>query len=110
MWDRPGPRSASEPKPEYFKFEPVLTTYNPADAAIIRPILDGKGIPYDIQGENFMHIRPPVEPARRRVDHDSVETVQALLKELNLLFTGLSLNKTKEAEEVKRMNNDPVDD
>lgn len=53
-----------------------------------------------------MHIRPLVEPSRRMVDHDSVETVQALLKELNLLFTGLSLNKTKEAEEVKRMNND----
>jgi hypothetical protein len=96
------PALPPEPEPEYFKFEPVLATYSPADVAIIRSILDGEGIPYYIHGENFMHIRPLVEPARLMVDHDSVETVKELLKDLNLLITGLSFNRTEEDEEENR--------
>lgn len=96
------PAQPPEPEPEHFKFEPVLTTYNPADVAIIRSILDGEGVPYYIHGENFMQIRPLVEPARLMVDHEYVETVKELLKDLNLTGTGLSLGQTKKKKKKKK--------
>ena len=87
------------PEPEYIKFEQVLSTYNPLDVAIIKSILDNEGIVYYFHGENFMHIRPLVEPARLMVDEKEVETVKELLKDLRLSFTGLNLSRPEEEEE-----------
>lgn len=94
------PAPPPEPEPEYFKFEEVLTTYNAGDIAIIRSLLDGEDIPYYIHGENFMYIRPLVEPARLMVDHESVETVKELLKDLNLSITGPNVKRPEEDEEA----------
>jgi hypothetical protein len=87
------------PEPEYIKFEPVLSTYNPGDVAIIKSILDNEGIAYYFHGENFMQIRPLVEPARLMVDQEEVETVKELIKDLDLSITGLNLGPRKEEEE-----------
>ena len=93
------PELPPDPKPEYFKFERVLSTYNPADVAIIRSILDGEGIAYYFHGENFMNMRPLVEPARLMVDHEQAEEVKELLKDLDLSITGLNFGNRREEEE-----------
>lgn len=93
------PELPIEPEPEYIKFEFVLSTYNPGDVAIIKSILYGEGIAYFLHGENFMQIRPLVEPARLMVDSEKVETVKELLKDLNLSIMGINLSSSKDKEE-----------
>jgi hypothetical protein len=73
-----------EPTPEYIKYEQIMVTYNPADVALIKSILDAEDIIYYFHGENFMHVRPLVELARLMVDKEDAESAKELLKNLNL--------------------------
>jgi hypothetical protein len=82
-------------KPEYVKFVPVLSTFNPGDIAIIRSILDGEDIAYYFHGENFMHIRPLIEPARLMVDSEKVGVVKELLKDLDLSVSAINIRQPK---------------
>ncbi len=80
-----------EPKPEYIEYEQIMVTYNPADVAVIKSILDAEDIIYYFHGENFMHVRPLVEPARLMVDKEDAEDAKELLKDLNLSILGINL-------------------
>ena len=86
-------------EPEHIKFVQVLSTYNPLDVAMIKSILDSEEITYYFHGENFMLIQPLVEPARLMVDQKEVVTVKELLKDLQLSFTGLNLDKLNKDED-----------
>jgi hypothetical protein len=82
-----------EPKPEYIEYEQIMVTYNPADVALIKSILDAEGIIYYFHGENFMHVRPLVEPARLMVDKEEAGSARELLKDLNLSIMGINLRR-----------------
>lgn len=82
-----------EPKPEYVEFKEVLTTFNPADIAMIQSLLEGEGVNYYIDGENFLNMRPLAIPARLMVQKDHIEDAKNILKDLKLRWTGISLGK-----------------
>lgn len=75
---------------EYVDFEQVLCTFNPADIAIIRSLLDGEEVDYFFHGEHFSRLRPLVEPARLMVAKDQAEEAKEILKDLELTYMGIS--------------------
>jgi hypothetical protein len=87
-----------EPKPEYIEYEEIMATYNPADVAVIKSILDAEGITYFFHGENFMHVRPLVEPARLMIDKEEAEDAKELLKDLNLSIMGINIRREDKEE------------
>lgn len=80
-------------EPEFVDFTEVLATYNPADIAFIKSLLDSAGIQYYFKGENFMYVRPLADPVRLMIRTDQVEEARALLENVELSVTGISLDK-----------------
>jgi len=68
-------------------FEELLSTFNPADIAITKSILENEGIEYYFKGENFISIRPMIDPARLMVRADQIELVKELIKDLELNYS-----------------------
>ena len=66
---------------EFIDYKAVLSTFRPGDIAIIKSILDGEGITYFFQGENFTYLDPLVVPARLMVKKDQVEKAKEILKD-----------------------------
>ena len=87
-------------EPEYIEYEKVLSTFNPADVALIKSILDGEEITYFFHGENFMHIMPLIEPARLMVDKEQVERARALLQDLNLSSLAINMSDEEQSNEA----------
>ncbi len=85
--------------PEYIEYEEVLATYNPADVALIKSILDAEEIIYFFHGENFMHVEPLVQPARLMVDKKKAGVARELLKDLNLSIMGVNIRRDDEKNE-----------
>jgi hypothetical protein len=85
-----------EPVPEYLEYEQVLATYNAADIAIIKSLLDTYGIMYYFHGEHFTYVRPLADPARLMVNKDEVGLTRDLLRHLNLSFVGPNLQQEPE--------------
>ena len=83
-----------EHKPEFIDFKEVLTTYNPGDVAFIKSLLESEGIQYFFKGENFMYVRPLADPARLMIRADQVEEAVELLKNVQLSFMGISIDKS----------------
>jgi len=79
-----------EPPKEYVKYKELLCTYNPADIAFIKSILDANNIIYYVQGEHFVQLRPLVHPAGIMVDEEQFEEAKELLRDFKGRFTGLS--------------------
>ena len=82
-----------EPEPEFVDYKEVLATYNPADIAFLKSILDSEGISYFFKGEHFMYVRPLADPVRLMVRTDQFEKAVDLLKDVELSITGISLEK-----------------
>jgi hypothetical protein len=80
-------------KPEFIDFKEVLTTYNPRDVAFIKSLLESEGIQYFFKGENFMYVRPLADPVRLMIRADQVEEAVELLKNVQLSFMGINLDK-----------------
>lgn len=83
----------AEEKPEFIDYVEVMGTYNPADVALIKSILDTENITYYFNAEHFMYVRPLAEPARLMVRTDQAERAKAILRDLNLAITGIDLRK-----------------
>jgi hypothetical protein len=75
---------------EYVEYEEILRTFNPADVAVIKSILDGAEIPYFFKGENFLLVRPLVEPAALMVSKEQAARARDLLKDLKPRYKGIS--------------------
>lgn len=75
---------------EYVEYEEIMRTFNPADLAVVKSLLDAEGITYFFRGENFLMMRPLVEPAALMVKKDEAEIVRDLLRSLNLRYKGIS--------------------
>lgn len=82
-----------EIKPEFIEYAEVLGTYNPADVALIKSILDSENITYYFNAEHFMYVRPLAEPVRLMVKKDEAEKAKEILRDLNLAITGIDLRK-----------------
>lgn len=82
-----------EPAPEFVDFKEVLATYNPADVAFLKSILESEGIIFFFKGEHFMYVRPLADPARLMIRTDQVEEAVELLKDFKISYSGISLDK-----------------
>jgi len=82
-----------EEKPEFIDYVEIMGTYNPADVALIKSILDTENITYYFKAEHFMYVRPLAEPVRLMVKTDEVEKAKEILRDLNLAITGIDLRK-----------------
>lgn len=87
-----------KPVPAFVDYKELLATYNPADIAFLKSLLESLGIQYFFKGEHFMYMRPLADPARLMVRADQAGEAAELLKDLDLAYTGIHLDK-KGAEE-----------
>ncbi len=76
-----------EVPPEYHDYEPILSTFSPADIAIVKSVLDDSDIDYYFHGENSAFMQPFAVPARLMVRKDQADDARALLKDLPVLYT-----------------------
>lgn len=86
-------------EPQFIDYQEVLATYNPADVAFIKSLLEGAGIQYYFKGENFMYVRPLGDPVRLMIRTDQVEEAAALLENVELSVTGISIDKVPDQNE-----------
>jgi hypothetical protein len=71
----------------------LLSSLNQGDIALIKSILDDGGIDYNIVGENFLSVRPLLEPARFFVNESQLKEATELLKNIDLHIFGFSTNQ-----------------
>lgn len=86
----------AEPEPEFIDYQMVLSTFNPADIAIIKSVLQTTDIVYFFQGEHFGYMEPLASPTRLMVKKDQVEEARLLIGELKLALSGLNLPTDRE--------------
>jgi hypothetical protein len=80
------PEASPEPeaKPEYVDYVHLLSTYNLADIALIKSVLDGEDIIYYFQGESFTYLM--VQPTKLMVSKDDLERAKELINEMELHY------------------------
>jgi hypothetical protein len=82
-----------EEVPEFTEYVEVLGTYNPADIALIKSILDAENITYYFNAEHFMNVEPLAETVRLMVKKDEAEKAKEILRDLDLAILGIDLRK-----------------
>ena len=85
-------------KENNYKYISILKTFSQVDVAMIKSLLDGN-VDYYFKDENFMSIRPLLEPAILMIREDHVEEVKELLSDFELNYLGLSLKDDLKNEE-----------
>jgi hypothetical protein len=78
-----------------YKFITILRTFSQVDVAMIKSLLEGN-VDYYFKDENFMSVRPLLEPSVLMVREDYVDEVRELLKDFELNYLGLSLKGESE--------------
>jgi uncharacterized protein YbaR (Trm112 family) len=73
----------------------LLSSLNQGDIALIKSMLDDAKIFYYVVGENFLAIRPLLEPARFFVNEQQLKEAADLLKDFKLNIWGVSTNRYK---------------
>jgi len=63
------------------KYKEIYSTMNLFHIAFIKSLLDAINIRYIIEGENFLQVRPLVEPATIKVDTEQFADAEELLNE-----------------------------
>ena len=90
------PPAPQKPKPVFVDFQEILATYNPADVAFIKSLLESEGIDYFFKGEHFLSIRPLADPSRLMVRIDQVAAALELLKDVKLTIKGINISDKKD--------------
>jgi hypothetical protein len=93
------PESPADEEPEFIEYVEVMGTYNPADVALIKSILDSECVTYYFNADHFMHVNPLAEPARLMVKKDEMGKAKELLQDLNLSIIGIDLRRTERENE-----------
>jgi hypothetical protein len=83
-------RPPAEPSHEARGFVRILATYNAADIAIIKSILDDAEIDYHFQGEVFNLMDPLIQPAVLYAPRDQEEDAREALRGVDLRYMGLT--------------------
>ena len=73
-----------------YKYISLLRTFSQVDVAMIKSLLEGN-VDYYFKDENFMSIRPLLEPAILMVREDYVDEVRELLSDFELNYLGVSV-------------------
>jgi hypothetical protein len=76
----------------------LLSSLNQGDIALIKSMLDDAEIDYYAAGENFLSVRPLLEPVLFYVNEKDLELAKEILKDLNLHLFGFSVNNEEEQE------------
>jgi len=71
----------------------LLTTMNEGDVAIIKSVLDDLEADYYVFDEDFMAVRPLVQPVRIYVAQSEYEKAKEALKDFNFHLFGVSMNR-----------------
>jgi hypothetical protein len=74
----------------------LLTSLNQGDIAIIKSMLDDAEVDYYLTGENFLGVRPLLEPAVFYVNEKDLELARDILKDFELHLFGFSANNEGE--------------
>jgi hypothetical protein len=89
-----------EQEPEYIEYEDVLSTYNLADIAIIKSLLEAEGITYYFADENvFSYIPALALPARLMVRNDQAAEAKAILKDADLSYIAANIDEPDSGDE-----------
>lgn len=94
------PEDATEQEPE--NYLEVMSTYNVADLAVIKSLLEAEKIAYYLHGENFHAMTPWVQPVKIFVREDHMEAAKDLLFSLDLHATAVSLTTEGEGDEEEK--------
>lgn len=78
-----------------YKYISLLRTFSQVDVAMIKSLLEGN-VDYYFKDENFMSIRPLLEPAILMVREDYVDEVRELLSDFELNYLGVSIKGQNE--------------
>lgn len=81
-----------------FNFVPFLRTFSQVDVAMIKSILEGN-VQYYFKDENFMSVRPLLEPAILMVREDHYDEVKERLNDFELNYLGVSVKGEDEEED-----------
>jgi len=68
------------------KLKELVSTFNLADIAVIKSLLDAEGIAYLAQGEQFHLVRPLVEPVRFLVAEGDLDRALPLIESIRLSY------------------------
>lgn len=71
----------------------LFTTMNQGDIAVIKSLLDNANIDYYVYDEDFLAVRPLVQPARFFVAESETDEAKEILKDLDLNFFGIGSRK-----------------
>ena len=82
-----------EEVPKFTEYVEIMGTYNPADVALIKSILDAENITYYFNAEHFMNVEPLAEQVRLMVKKDEAEKAKEILQDLDLAIIGVDLRK-----------------
>ena len=74
------------------KYIPLLRTFSQVDVAMIKSILEGN-VEYYFKDENFMSVRPLLEPVTLMVREDFVDEVKELMKDYELNYLEVSVKE-----------------
>jgi len=77
-------------KDQNYKFYPILKTFSQVDIAMIKSLLEGN-VEYYFKDENFVSIRPMLEPTELMVREDYDDEVKELLNDFELNYMAVSL-------------------
>ena len=81
------PRTARRTPKEFVE---ILSTYNQADIAFIKSVLDNERVEYFFVGENFSQIGQLIQPATLLVRKEHAERTRDVLKNLKVTFLGVT--------------------
>ena len=81
------PRTARRTPKEFVE---ILSTYNQADIAFIKSLLDNERVEYFFAGENFSQIGQLIQPATLVVRKEHAHRAREVLKNLKVTFLGVS--------------------
>jgi hypothetical protein len=76
----------------------LLSSLNQGDIAIIKSMLDDAEVDYYLTGENFLGVRPLLEPAVFYVNEKDLELAKNILKDFELHLFGFSTNNEEGVE------------
>ena len=80
---------------DHLKYIPILNTFSQVDVAMIKSLLEGY-VEYYFNGENFMSVRPLLEPSILMVREDYVDEVKELLKDFEPNYLGVSVKSEQD--------------
>lgn len=84
-------------------FVPLIESYNPADIAFLKSLLDSANIEYYIDGENFLNVGPLAQPAIVMVLESDYEEASELLSDFKSRYTGVACSpKDKVPQKVEQ--------